>query len=251
MLWHAMGAVQILSNQDQVIMSLYLWIDLLSISIPLLASFHPRLKLYQHWKSLFLAIGISMIPYIIWDIYFTQQGYWGFTDDYLSGIFLLGLPIEEWLFFICIPYACVFTHISLLEINKKLSLDSKLTHIITWILLGTMTIVAIGNFDLAYTIIDMVFAVVILALVRIYNANLLRTFYVTFLFILIPFFLVNGILTGSGITDQIVWYNDHENLGIRLYTIPIEDTVYAFSLILLNLFLFEKLKKFNIKKILD
>jgi lycopene cyclase domain-containing protein len=53
---------------------------------------------------------------------------------------------------------------------------------------------------------------------------------------LIPFFIVNGILTGSFIENEVVWYNDFENLGIRLFTIPIEDTVYAFTLILLNLF---------------
>ena len=60
---------------------------------------------------------------------------------------------------------------------------------------------------------------------------------------LIPFFIVNGVLTGTGIEGNIVWYNDDQNLGIRLGTIPIEDTAYAFSLILMNLFLFYKFKK--------
>ena len=55
---------------------------------------------------------------------------------------------------------------------------------------------------------------------------------------LIPFFIVNGILTGTGIEGNIVWYNDAENLGIRLGTIPVEDSAYAFSMILLNLWLF-------------
>ena len=52
---------------------------------------------------------------------------------------------------------------------------------------------------------------------------------------LIPFFIVNGILTGSMIENEVVWYNNSENLNIRLFTIPVEDTFYAFSLILTNL----------------
>ena len=56
-------------------------------------------------------------------------------------------------------------------------------------------------------------------------------------------FVVNGILTGTGIEGNVVWYNDDQNLGIRLGTIPVEDTVYAFSMILMNLFLFDFFKK--------
>ena len=54
----------------------------------------------------------------------------------------------------------------------------------------------------------------------------------TYFIIFIPFFLVNGILTGSGIEDQVVWYNDAENMGIRLLTIPIEDTIYNLGMLL-------------------
>jgi len=59
---------------------------------------------------------------------------------------------------------------------------------------------------------------------------------------LIPFFIVNGILTGTGIEGNIVWYNDEQNLGIRLLTIPIEDSAYAFSLILMNLLIYYKFR---------
>ena len=219
-------------------MSLYLWIDLLSISVPFLVSFHPRIRLYRRWKALFLALVITMVPFIIWDVYFTVQGYWGFNEVYLSGIYLLHLPIEEWLFFICIPYACVFTHLSILEINPNLSLSDKASKRITILLFTLFALVLVFNVDRAYTAVDMIFAIVTLALVTIFNPKLLNSFFLTFLFMLIPFFIVNGILTGTGIEGNIVWYNDAENLGIRLGTIPVEDSAYAFSMILLNLWLF-------------
>lgn len=223
-------------------MSLYLWIDLLSISVPLLVSFHPRIRLYKEWKSLFLALSITLVPFVIWDVYFTLQGYWGFNEIYLSGLNLINLPIEEWLFFICIPYACVFTHLSILEINPNLSLSQKISHRITIGLFIIFFLVLIFNLQRAYTSVDMIFAIITLALVKKYNPELLQSFYITFIFMLIPFFIVNGILTGTGIEGNIVWYNDQENLGIRLGTIPIEDTVYAFSMILMNLSLFYKFK---------
>lgn len=219
-------------------MSLYLWIDLLSISVPFLVSFHPRIKLYKHWRALFLAMFITLFPFIIWDVYFTVQGYWGFNERYLSGWDILYLPLEEWLFFICIPYACVFTHIAILEINPNLALKKGSTKAITLILYSVFILLLVFNFDRAYTAIDMIFGIIVLTLVKQFNPKLLQSFYLTFIFMLIPFFIVNGVLTGTGIEGNIVWYNNDENLGIRLGTIPVEDTVYAFSLILMNLLLF-------------
>ena len=74
-------------------------------------------------------------------------------------------------------------------------------------------------------------------------SKVLRNFYPAFLVILIPFFLVNGILTGSFIEEEVVWYNNAENLGFRIFTIPVEDIFYALGLILLTVFLTELFTK--------
>lgn len=64
-------------------------------------------------------------------------------------------------------------------------------------------------------------------------------YYITYLCI-IPFFLVsNGLLTGSWIDEPIVWYNDLENMAQRIGTIPIEDSIYGFLLVMSNLLLFD------------
>ncbi|MBT8302961.1 MAG: lycopene cyclase domain-containing protein [Bacteroidia bacterium] len=222
---------------------LYLLLDLGSLSIPFLFSFHPKLKFYKKWKALFFAIPLTMLIFIPWDVIFTEQGFWGFNDTYFLNKRLLGLPIEEWLFFICIPYACVFTHYALLYYFPKIKLNDTVTKTLTFALIALFIIMIAINHDKWYTFINFSYAFIMLPIVFYFNNDLLKSYYVTFLVMLIPFFIVNGILTGSFIEDQVVWYSDSEIIGIRLFTIPIEDTVYAFTMILTNLVLVEYLQK--------
>ncbi|GAA3597321.1 hypothetical protein GCM10022396_13270 [Flavivirga amylovorans] len=178
-----------------------------------------------------------MAIFIPWDIIFTINGIWGFNQDYFLGFKLFSLPIEEWLFFICIPYACTFTHFALLYYFPNLKLSRATTKTISYLLIFLLVILSVYNSSKWYTFINFVLATILIAFVIKRNPNLLSNFYLTFLVMLIPFFIVNGVLTGSFITDEVVWYNNSENLNIRLFTIPIEDTVYAFTLILMNLFI--------------
>ncbi|MFT6756039.1 MAG: lycopene cyclase domain-containing protein, partial [Urechidicola sp.] len=104
-------------------MSLYLILNIASLSIPLMYSFEKKMRFIQWWKEVFLSISIVAAFFIIWDIIFTNQGVWGFNSTYLIGFDILNLPIEEWLFFICIPYASIFIHYAFQYFlpNKKLS----------------------------------------------------------------------------------------------------------------------------------
>jgi lycopene cyclase domain-containing protein len=222
-------------------MSLYSILLLCSILVPLALSFDKKLQFYKQWKYLMPSIVVVALFYIAFDIYFTKLGVWGFNPRYHSSIVFLKLPIEEWLFFIIIPYASIFLHDSIVFYFSKIRLSNKFaTYLSIGLLLLSITIVLL-NLEKAYT----AYIFSLLALVLLFSffdkTNITSSFYCTFLVILVPFIAVNAILTGSFIDEPVVWYNNNENLGIRFLTIPVEDFGYAFSLVLFNLLLRNKL----------
>lgn len=227
-------------------MSLYFILLLASVGIPLLLSFDKRLQFYKKWKYVLPAILLVAIVYILFDIIFTARGIWGFNPLYLSGVNIFSLPLEEILFFFAIPYASLFLHYSFVEYFPNVQLNTRIGKSITYILMTVSLALAILHTDKVYTfyISSKVFIVLLLSLLD--KSQVTRTFFITFLIILIPFVIVNGVLTGTGITEEVVWYNNTENLGIRFFTIPLEDFGYAFSLILFNLLLIKEFQ--NIKK---
>jgi len=201
------------------------------------------MKYIRRWKSIFPAIIITAFFFIIWDIIFTKMGVWSFNPRYHSGIEFFDLPIEEWLFFICIPYASIFIHFAFHYFYPKVSLSDKTVRIIYWILILGLIPTIILHLDKWYTVVNYSLLVLILTYTVFRIPNVLNTFFITFLIILIPFTIVNGILTGSFIDEPVVIYNNAENLGIRLGTIPIEDIGYAFTMLLMSLILIKKIEK--------
>jgi lycopene cyclase domain-containing protein len=74
---------------------------------------------------------------------------------------------------------------------------------------------------------------------RLLKNQVMGRFYVAYFVHLIPFLLVNGVLTAL----PVVWYNNNYNLGVRLTTIPIEDTMYSMLMLLLTISVYELLRR--------
>lgn len=204
------------------------------------------MRFIQYWKSVFLAIVLVAIPFLIWDVVFTKNGVWGFNPSYYLGVTIYGLPLEEILFFICIPYASIFTHYAFRYFFKDAQLSNKLTRLITVSLLIIAVIVLFYSFPKAYTTVNFTLFLCLMIYALVTKDQILNSFYITFLLVLVPFFIVNGVLTGSFIEEQVVWYNNAENLGFRIGTVPVEDAFYAFNMLYMALILIEKFKpKFN------
>ena len=220
-------------------MSLYWWINIGSIALPLVYSFRAGFDYYRRWKTIWPAIAILTLCFGLWDIWFTAKGVWGFNAEYHNDILICGMPLEEWFFFVCIPYASIFLHDVLLYFCPKWALKGSTTNVATVTLAILLILLIVFNYHRDYTLVVAVVTLVVLSIAWKFYPRLLSQYYRTFLVILLPFFVVNGLLTGSFITDEIVWYNNSENLGIRLFTIPVEDVIYAFSMILWGLILIQ------------
>ncbi|MFW5830708.1 MAG: lycopene cyclase domain-containing protein [Prolixibacteraceae bacterium] len=218
----------------------YLLLMLGSVIVPVIYSFEEQVQFYRKLKYLFPAIIFSGAIFILWDIRFTEFGIWEFNPEYVLGITILHLPLEEWLFFLVIPYCCVFIY----EVIKV-----KLPHIEKNNLFVAVSLLLIIGFALlAYFKRQHLYTFFTFFLLTIYfGYTVFRNrfkkhythFYLAYVISLLPFLIVNGILTAL----PVVEYNDAYNLGIRVFTIPVEDFAYFFLLLLMNVTIYEYLKQ--------
>ena len=179
--------------------------------------------------------------FIIWDVIFTSIGVWSFNPRYVVGVYLAGLPLEELLFFFCIPYACTFTY-HCLGLFFNLGRYKNIAGAVSWLLIASLSVICLLHLKQLYTSVTFLLLALFLIKPAINRAGYMPAFYVTFLLILVPFFISNGILTGTGNPEPVVIYNNKQNLGIRMLTIPFEDIFYGMLLLLMNVSGYEWLK---------
>lgn len=223
--------------------NLYLYLMLASFVGPLFLSFDKKVAFYKNWIALFKAIALVAIPFLVWDILFTHFGIWGFNEAYTSGIYLFGLPLGEYLFFIVIPYCCVFLYEVM---NSYVASDvlKKYEVSISNYLLGFSAALAVVFYDKWYSLLAFGFSTLVIYWhSKVNKTEWLSRFYLSFIVILAPFFIVNGILTGTGLLQEVVWYNNEENMGGRIFTVPGEDVAYCFLLISSVVALYEHFKQ--------
>ena len=121
-----------------------------SLAGPLALSFDKKVAFYKNWKYLFPAMLIPAILYIAWDIYFTQNGMWSFNPEYVTGINMYNLPLEEVLFFFVVPYCCVFIYACIRAYFPNL-INKKYADQILMLLAIGLLIAGVINADKYYT----------------------------------------------------------------------------------------------------
>ena len=215
-----------------------------SLAGPLALSFDKNVAFYKNWKYLFPAMIIPALLYIAWDIYFTSKGVWSFNPAYITGINLYNLPIEEVLFFFIVPYCCVFIYACIRAYFPNLA-DKRTADLFIIVLAVGLLVTGVIYAEKYYTswtfIFTGAFILIIYAVRKFFKSFDAVSFLVSYAICLIPFLIVNGFLTAI----PVVIYNNAENLGIRIYTIPFEDAFYGMLLTLMNIVIYEKLKTQN------
>lgn len=212
-----------------------------SLAGPLALSFDKKVAFYTKWKYLFPAMLLPAILYIAWDSSFTRQGIWSFNEQYITGHYFFDLPLEEILFFFVVPYCCVFIYECICCYFPGIKNATAADHFLK-IMAALLLVTGCIYYQRAYTAYTFILLSLCIVLFFIFRKQFSRVnstvFLISYAVILIPFLVVNGFLTAI----PVVLYNDLENLGIRIYTIPFEDVFYGMLLIFLNIVIFEKLR---------
>ncbi|MFV8352575.1 lycopene cyclase domain-containing protein [Flavobacterium sp. XS2P14] len=207
--------------------NLYFLIHLIVILPVLILTFEKKVHFISNYKHLFKGLLIVGGVFIVWDSLKTFAKVWTFNENYILGIFIGNLPLEEYIFFVTVPIACLLIHQSIL--SYKLFKVRQNDDLLINILIPLLLFFGIFFWTLMYTSTVCLITTSALCFHYVYGeANVRIKTYNTYLFSLIPFILINGILTGGFTNEPIVSYNEGEFLKIRLISIALEDAIYLF-----------------------
>lgn len=173
--------------------STYLLVNFFAIIICFIASFDKRIQFYKHFGTFLLSSTIVAIPFIAWDVWFTDMGVWWFNTDYTIGVIIAGLPLEEWLFFYCIPFACVFTYYCL-DKFFDLSWANVFNNVIVFITTIVCVVTALLYFDRIYTLVTALVTLATLFYLHfIAKKEWIGQASFVFMILMVGFFAVNGV----------------------------------------------------------
>ncbi|WP_104383033.1 lycopene cyclase domain-containing protein [Sphingobacterium sp. HMA12] len=218
----------------------YALILFFTVFICVIASFDRRIQFNRAFVPFFKASIIVAVFFIAWDIWFTHRGVWWFDTRYTMGLIIAGLPLEEWLFFIFIPFSCIFTYFCIDKFFELKAL-SAFNNIVVFVSIIVCAVVALKYSDRIYTLVTaLVTMLTLLVFHFVLRVQWISQASLVFTVLMLGFLPVNGILTGTGLESPIVNYNPADFIGFRVLTIPIEDAVYGYTQFLLVLYFFKK-----------
>jgi lycopene cyclase domain-containing protein len=221
----------------------YLWLNLLSIAAPFLLSFDKRVAFFKTWPRLMAGILVMALVFIPWDMAFTHYGVWGFNSAYITGIHLFNLPLEECMFFFCIPYASIFIYACLKGWIPDFTRPAG--PYLAAITLSLSLALAFLYSTNVYTLVTfLLLPLTIILHFFIHGTQFFGRFFLMWAIHLIPFLIINGVLTAR----PIVWYNNEQNMNIRIGTIPFEDMWYSMLMLLIVLTVYEPIRKIKKKQ---
>ncbi|MBT3386196.1 MAG: lycopene cyclase domain-containing protein [Prolixibacteraceae bacterium] len=218
----------------------YLLLLIGPLIIPIVFGFKKQIGFLSNLKYLIPAILFTGAIFIIWDLRFEERAIWRFNSDFVIGKNILTLPFEEWLYFLTIPFLGVFIY----ELLKQRFYDFERPN--SFLVLSLILFVLFGI--LAFSTRQKLYPFFTFFLLSIYlGYTIFRNpfkkhytkFYLTYLIMLLPFIFIGGIISAL----PIIEYNPEHIIGIRLLSIPVENFISLFLLLLMNITIYEFLKE--------
>lgn len=186
------------------------------------------------------AIFITGFMFLLWDIRFTEVGIWSYDADFTIGLFHKSLPLEQWLVYLIFPYTALLIYEIMKTRFRSLDFNSIFTAV-SLLLVVALAVVAYLFRVRIYTFFSFLFTTIYLAytIFRKQFKPHLTHFFLTYLIILIPYFILNWILTWN----LAIEYHQEQVLNVWVGMIPVENFVYLFLLLLINITVYEYLSE--------
>ena len=217
-------------------MNLYVILNLAVLALPLLLSFDRRVAYFRRWPSVLVSIAVVGLVYLAWDVLATARGVWWFNQRFAGGSRIAGLPIGEILFFTTVPFSCLFVY----EVIGAYGGDKvwRIPRLLWLILAGVLILGAVVYRAQPYTLWVLLAAAGFLLVALLTPLLARRQFWIYMAISAVAFLITNGVLTAL----PVVGYSEAAIWGARVYTIPVEDFFYCFSLLGFNVLLHSKLR---------
>jgi len=216
----------------------YLFLIVVLLLLTLLAGPKKNARLRGIIKYMVPAVLFSVAIYIMWDNRFAEIGIWSFNPGFITGINLWGLPLEEWLFLIAVSFVSLIVY-DRSKFNFSNIEKNNILLAVSLILLAVFVTTAFLSRQKLYPFFTFFLLSVYFGYTIFRNRfkKHYTTFYITYLIIIIPVFVIKVILTAL----PVISYNMSAIIGVHIFNVPVEDFGYFFLLILMNITIFEYL----------
>ncbi len=218
----------------------YFALLLIYLAIPVLLGAIQKIRFAVRLPYLLPAAVFAGAIFIMLNKRFVESDIWTFNADYLSGIFLLNVPAEEWVALLLIPLSSAYIY-EWLKMRTEQFEQSNL-------FVGVSLVFFVFSAIVAYFFRQSIVTFFIFFLIAIYLGYTVfrnrfkkhyTTFYLAYFISLIPFAVVSFI---SNSLPILVFNTDHI-MGLTGFGVPIERMAYLFLLLLINTTIYEYLNE--------
>jgi lycopene cyclase domain-containing protein len=218
----------------------YLVLNLCIIAVPMWYTPDKRTAYYRCLPALGFSIGVVSTCYLLWDILVTARGEWSFNSKYLTGVQIVNIPLEEVLFFITVPYSCLFIYEVVLYAMESSKFRLPAGFVIAVIL--ALIAASLAFHPQGYTAKALASCAFFLIVALLFDRPLIESkqYWIWLAICYVPFLIINTVLTAL----PVVEYNSTAIWGLRIGTIPLEDFFYNYAMLSFYLLVYRIGKKF-------